>query len=143
MFKHIKNVGYSQFLEKKKQGKKITFVSDGLEHYKKGFNKYFYRIAKLVHGIPIRAKKKGLKYNNNCIERDHQYNKQRYKSMRGFVKLESANDILNFLDIHYNFIDKQLINKQLQTPAEAAKIVVGLGDTFKLLKLIEVAYDEK
>lgn len=118
-------------------------MTDKLAHYKKGFNKYFRRIALLTHGVPIKAKRNGLKYNNNCIERDHQYNKQRYKTMRGFAAITTADDILNFFDAHYNFIDKQMIRGKRKTPAEAAGIKIDLGDTYKLLRFIEVAYDEK
>src|SRR3989338_5611980 len=126
----------------KKQDKKIRFITDKLVHYKKGFNKYFSKVAEITHGVPIACRKYRLKYNNNCIERDHQYNKQRYKIMRGFKNLKSANEILNFFDVHYNFIDKQVINKKLQTPAEAAWINKNLGENYRLLKLIEIAYDE-
>ena len=62
--------------------------------------------------------------------------------MRGFKNLKSANEILNFFDVHYNFIDKQVINKKLQTPAEASWINKNLGENYRLLKLIEIAYDE-
>lgn len=143
LFKHLKNLCLQQFLERKKKGRKIRFVTDKLAHYRKGFNKYFRRIALLTHGVPIKARRNGLKYNNNCIERDHQYNKQRYKTMRGFAKIKAADTILDFFDVHYNFIDKQKIRGKRRTPAEAAEIKIDLGDTHKLLKLIEVAYDEK
>lgn len=142
LFKHLKKNYYEQFLSRKKAQQKIRFVTDKLAAYKKGFNKYFSKVAEITHGVPIAYKKYKLKHNNNCIERDHQYNKQRYKIMRGFKKLKSANEILNFFDVHYNFIDKQVINKKLQTPAEAAWINKNLGDNYKLLKLIEIAYDE-
>ena len=143
LFKHIKNLCLPQFIARKKNGRKIRFVTDKLAHYKKGFNKYFRRIALLTHGVPIKAKRNGLKYNNNCIERDHQYNKQRCKTMRGFAAITTADDALNFFDAHYNFIDRQKIDGKLKTPAEAAWIKIGLGDSHHLLRLIEVAYDEK
>lgn len=143
LFKHLKNLCYAQFLDRKKTGKKIRFVTDKLAHYKKGFNKFFRCVALLTHGVPIKAKRNGLKYNNNCIERDHQYNKQRYKTMRGFAVLTKANDILDFFDVHYNFIDKQLIQGKRRTPAEAAGIKIDLGYTKRLLKLIEVASNEE
>jgi len=133
---------YSQFLEKKKLNKKIRFVTDKLAHYKKGFNKYFRNVAKITHGVSIKAKKAGLKHNNNCIERDHQYNKQRCKLMRGFNKIKEADKILNFFDIHYNFIDSQKIKYKKQTPAQAAGFKKSLGTTYKLLKLINYAYAE-
>lgn len=141
-FKHLKKLCYSQFLQRKKEGKKIRLVSDKLAAYKKGFNNFFRNVAILTHGVSIKAKKAGLKYNNNCIERDHQYNKQRYKTMRGFKEIESANNILNFFDIHYNFIDRQKILGKTQTPAEAAGIYKNLGETYTLLKLIEKSNED-
>lgn len=139
---HIKRLCYSQFLEKNKLGKKIRFVTDKLAHYKKGFNKYFRNVAELTHGVPIKAIKAGLKYNNNCVERDHQYNKQRCKLMRGFNKIKEANKILDFFDVHYNFIDNQIIKYKKQTPAQAAGFERDLGTTYKLFKLINYAYAE-
>ena len=143
LFIYLKRKYYDQFLARKKVEQKIRFVTDKLAHYKKGFNKYFRNTAELTYGVSIKAKKKGLKYNNNCIERDHQYNKQRYSSMRGFKDLESANDILNFFDIHYNFIDKQKIRGKLKTPAEAAWINLNLEDKYRLLKLMEMLSNEE
>lgn len=133
---------YSQFLERKRSSKKIRFISDKLAHYKKGFKKYFRNVAELTHGVPIKAKKTGLKYNNNCIERDHQYNKQRCKLMRGFKKIKEANKILDFFDVHYNFIDRQIIKSKKQTPAQAAGFKKNLGTTYNLLRLINYAYAE-
>jgi len=63
--------------------------------------------------------------------------------MRGSAVLESADAILDFFDAHYNFIDKQKILGKRQTPANAAGIKIDLGDTYNLLRFIEVAYDEK
>lgn len=143
LFKHIKQLCLQQFLDRKKSGKKMRFVTDKLAHYRKGFNKYFRRIALLMHGVPIKAKRNGLKYNNNCIERDHQYNKQRYKTMRGFVAVKAADAVLDFFDAHYNFIDRQKINGALKTPAEAAQVSKNLGETKRLLKLIEIASNEE
>ena len=142
LFKHLKKNCYEQFLSRKNVQQKIRFVTDKLAAYKKGYNKYFNKTAEITHGVPIACRKYNIKYNNNCIERDHQYNKARYKIMRGFKNLKSANEILNFFDVHYNFIDKQVINKKLQTPAEAAWINKNLGENYRLLKLIEIAYDE-
>lgn len=144
LYKSIKKKCYNQFLKRKKAGKKIKFISDKLEHYKKGFNKYFRNVAELTHGVPIACKKYGLKYNNNCIERDHEYDRQKTKTMRQFYNYESANDILNFFDIHYNYIDKQKLKKEKtpRTPAERANIKLNLGKRFKLLKLIKIAYDD-
>lgn len=62
--------------------------------------------------------------------------------MRGFNKIKEANKILDFFDVHYNFIDKQTIKGKKQTPAQAAGFNKSLGITYKLLKLINYAYAE-
>ncbi|MBI4980834.1 hypothetical protein HZC30_04735 [Candidatus Woesearchaeota archaeon] len=54
-----------------------------LAHYKKGFTKFFSRVATLTHGVPIKCRKYGLNRNNNCIERDHQYSRKLEKNARG------------------------------------------------------------
>ena len=38
----------------------ICFVSDGFENYRNGFNRLFYRVAKIVFGVPIACRKYGL-----------------------------------------------------------------------------------
>ena len=152
LYKSIKDRCYGQFLEAKKKGKKLIFVSDKLEHYKKGFKKYFGNVAKLRFGVSIKCKKYGYKHNNNPIERDNREVKQRYHSMIEFKKLRSANIILDFFDIYDNYIDKQRIKrkskktkkwinieKRLRTPAERANIKLDLGNTYQFLNLIRVS----
>ena len=67
-----------------KERRLITFVSDKLGQYKSAFNRHFYRIARLVHGVPIACRQYGLKFNNNPIERHNEDIKQRYKVVRHF-----------------------------------------------------------
>ena len=83
-------------------------------------------------------KKYGYKHNNNCVERDHQYSKDRIKIMRHFGNLESADDILNFYDVYYNFIDEQKLKheKRYRTPAQRADIDIDLPKRKRLLHLI-------
>ena len=90
----------------RKTGKdeRIIFVSDKRMHYKRAFNRSFYRIAKLVHGVPIACKKYGLEHNNNPIERYNEDVKQRYKTMRDFKSFKSANAFLSLRKIIYNFV---------------------------------------
>jgi len=135
LFKQIKDRCYEQFLKRKKQGKKIRFVTDGLEHYLKGYKKFFNRVALITHGVPIKAKRKGLKHNNNCMERENSRVKQRYKVMRRFKTNESGELILNLLDSLYNFTYVPL-NMRV-TPAEAAGIKLNLKRN-KLLSLIKI-----
>ena len=128
----------SQFLEAKKKGKKFNFRTDKLEHNRKGFKKFFGNVATLTFGVPIKCKKHGLKRNNNCIERDHQYSKDRTKVMRHFKEFDSADDILNFFDICYNFLDEQRLKteKRWRTPAQRADIKINLPKRFRLLEFI-------
>lgn len=116
-------------------------MSDKMENYRIGFKKFFRNVAILVFGVSIACRKYGLRYNNNCIERDHQYTKQRYKIMRNFSAVDSAEDLMNFLDVHYNFIDLQKLSgeKLYRTPAERAGIKLNLGKRYKLLQLIRIA----
>ena len=140
----IKTTCYSQILlkyylekyKKIKERKLVTFVCDGFENYKNAFNKLFYRVAKLQFGVPIKAKKFGLKYNNNPIERYNGKLKDRIKSIRsGFYSFEGAESFMNLRHIIHNFINphQELKNK---TPAEKAGIKLKLGRT-KLLGLIK------
>lgn len=152
LYKSIKERCYPQFIEAKRKCKKIIFVSDKLEHYKKGFNKFFRNVAELRFGVPIKCKKYKYKHNNNPIERDNREVKQRYHSMIGFKKVGSANTILDLFDLYDNFIEKTqikrkskktkkwiIIEKRWRTPAERADIKLNLGDSHQFLNLIRVS----
>lgn len=138
LFLTLKQKYYDQFLEAKKTGKKIKLISDKLEHYRKGYNKFFRNVAILKFGVSIKQKKYGYKHNNNCIERDHQYSKDRTKIMRHFKELKSADEILDFFDICYNFTDEQKLKneKKYRTPAQRAGIKINLPQRYRLLNLI-------
>lgn len=113
--------------------KLITFVSDGFEGYKIGFNYHFYRFAKLAFGVPIACKKHGLKYNNNPIERHNQDFKQRTIVMRGFKDQDSGSAFTELRRVVYNFIrTHQGLGR---TPAEEAELDIPLGRN-RLLDLI-------
>ncbi len=86
-----------------KKRKLITFVSDGFEGYKIGFNYHFHRIAKLTFGVPIACKKHGLNYNNNAIERHNEDFKQRSNVMRGFKSKDSGSAFTELRRIVFNF----------------------------------------
>lgn len=138
LFSTLKRKYYQQFLDAKKSGKPIKFISDKLEHYRRGFKKFFNNVAELQFGVPIKQQKYGYKHNNNCIERDHQYSKDRTKTMRHFKEIKSADEILDFFDIHYNFIDEQRLKneKKFRTPAQRAGIKINLPQSYRLLNLI-------
>ncbi len=139
----IKITCYKQILKRykkernkpKKKRKLIIFVCDKFENYKRAFNKLFYRVAKLRFGIPIKAKRNGLKHNNNHIERYNQDIKDRIKIMRNFGSDKGAEYFLNLRHIIHNFVNPHM---QLNgsTPAEAAGIDLKLGRR-KLLNLIK------
>ena len=126
-----------------------------LAHYKKGFNKYFSRVATLTHGVPIKGQKYGLKRNNNCIERDHQYSRKLERNAGGNKEIDGISSLYDVGDAHYNFIDKQRLmkkcrktkkwvpkEKRWRTPAERAKIKLELGERLQLLGLIKLAHAE-
>ena len=48
----------------------------------------FRNVTDITHGIPIKAKQKGLKYNNNLIECEHPDVNQRIKQMRGVEDID-------------------------------------------------------
>ena len=140
----VKTTCYKQILEiykkekykRKKRRKLIRFVCDGFENYKSAWNKLFSRVTNLSFGISIKAKKGGLKHNNNHIERHNGKTKDRIKVMRGgFRSFESAEAFLNLRHIIYNFVHShQELNGK--TPAEAAKIKLRLGRS-RLWELIK------
>lgn len=153
VYADIKKRFYNQFLEARKQKQKFNFTTDMLAHYKKGFTKYFFRVATLTHGVPIKCKKYGLTRNNNCIERDHQYSRAMEKNSRGHKDFDGISALFDVGDAYYNYIDKQKLmrkstkekrlisrEKKWRTPAERAKIKLDLGNKFQLLKLIKKLY---
>lgn len=146
LYKNIKDRFYNQFLTAKKLGKRIKFTTDGLAHYMKGFNKFFRNVAELTHGVPIKAKKSGLKHNNNCIERDHQYSRKLEKNARGHKSVGGISALFDIGDIYFNYIDKQRLMKRCEktkkwvpkekrwrTPAQRAKINLQVGNRYQLV----------
>ena len=119
----------------KKKRKLVTFVSDGFGNYKTACSILFGRVAKLVHGVPIKAKKNGLEHNNNPIERSNGKIKDRIKIMRrGFGSFEGGESFMNLSHIITNFVNPHQSLKG-KTPADAAEITLPLGRN-KLLDLI-------
>ena len=118
-----------------RERKLVTFVTDELGQYRRAFNRYFYRIAKLVFGVPIACRRYGLEHNNNSIERHNQDIKQRYKVMRHFKSFASAEAFLSLRRAVYNHVrTHQELNG---FPAEAADIRLELGRN-RLLDLIRL-----
>lgn len=110
-------------------GRFRLLVSDKLGAYQRAFNKCFLGGARdprrkgtrLNHGVPIACRKHGLKRNNNPIERDNPRIGRRVVLTRGFKDEESAWNILQLMDIGYNFLDPHW-GLGGRTPAWAAGI---------------------
>lgn len=143
LYQGIKKRSYESIKKWLQKGKPIKFVSDKLAHYRKAFNKFFRGTGILVHGVPIACKKKGLKHNNNPIERDNERIRQRTKTMRGFKNPESAQNILGLFDVCHNYIDEIRLKgeKRARTPAQRAKIKVDVGESQRLLNLIKIFFN--
>ena len=144
VYRDIKRKCYAQFLEAKRNGKFFSFTTDKLEAYRIGFKKFFRNVAKLTFGVSIKQRKHGLKRNNNCIERDHEYSRALEKKARGHKSVKGISALFDVGDAYYNFIDKQRLSREKlwRTPAARANIMLKLGDTFQLLKLIKKSYAE-
>ena len=101
-------------------------------------------MADLTFGISIKQKKHGLKRNNNCIERDHQYSRALEKTSRGHKDFAGISALFDLGDAYYNYIDKQKLagEKRWRTPAERAKVNVKLGNKYQLLNLLRKSYAE-
>jgi transposase-like protein len=142
LFKQIKDTCYEQILDKyekerkkpKKKRRLITFVSDGFKNYEDGAKHYFYRVAKIVFGVPIACKKHKLKHNNNPIEKYNQDIKDHIKTKRHFGSKNGAKEFLDLRHVVKNFVNPhQSLNGK--TPAEVAEIILPLRQN-KLLELI-------
>lgn len=140
----IKITCYEQILEiykkekhkPKKKRKLVTFVCDKFWNYKSAWSILFGRVTKLTFGVPIKAKREGLKHNNNAIERYNGKIKDRTKTMRGdFDSFEGAEAFMNLKHIIHNFVNPHQSLKG-KTPAEAAEINLSLGRN-RLLDLIQ------
>ncbi len=140
-YKQIIEVFLKEKHKRKKDRKLITFVCDGYWAYRLAFNKLFYGVANLVFGVPIAYQKRGVKHNNNPIERYNQNIDDRIKVMRNFKSFSKAQSFFDLHRICRNFVNPCM---QLQggTPAEAAGIQLELGRN-KLLALIHSLATEK
>ena len=131
----IKKCCYAQIIERHLQRKEVIFVSDKFGCYKIAFNKLFLHVAKLRFGVPIKLKIKGLKHNNNSIERYNQDINDRIKTMRNFGSFRRAEYFLNLKRIIHNFVNPHMQLGGI-TPAEKAEIDLELGRN-KFLELIK------
>jgi putative transposase len=119
--------------EKVKKGcsaKPEQIITDGLQSYRKSFNKVFYSNRQDCQHI--RLKDFRTKPNNNIVERLHGSQRERTKVIRGF-KGQAENQMKNW-QTYYNFIrEHQTLEK---TPAEQSGIKLELNHN-KWLSLIK------
>ena len=101
-------------------------MSDKLGAIKRAFNRHLYRIARLVHGVPIACKRFGLRFNNNAVERSNQDVKQRYKVMRGFKSFRSARAFMRLHTLVYNFV-RHGTRRVLRTEPRSGRGSAGIG----------------
>ena len=134
-YKQILEIYNKEKIKQKEKRELITFVSDKFGNYKSAWRKLFYRVSKLVFGVPIACKKYGLEHNNNPIERYNQDIKDQIKTKRHFGSFDGAEEFLNLRRIIKNFVNPHQGLKG-KTPAEAAEIDFKLGRN-KLLNLIK------
>ena len=106
-----------------KQRRPVTFVSDKLGAIRRAFNRHLYRIARLIHGVPIACKRFAPCFNNNPVERRNQEVKQRSKVMRGFKSFRSARWFLRLQAVITNFVR----HGRRETQAHRAGVWPGLG----------------
>ena len=69
-------------------------------------------MATLTFGVPIKCIKYGLKRNNNCIERDHQYSRKLEKNARGHKDIGGISAVFDLGDSYYSYIDRQRLMKK-------------------------------
>jgi len=104
--------------------------TDGLQTYRKAFNKVFYsnkQDCKYIRSIGFKK--------NQQIERHHSTQKERTKVMRGLADFKSVERHTRDFRTFYNFVrPNQALNGL--TPAEACGLELGLGEN-KLLSLIK------
>ena len=105
-------------------------ISDGMPAYPDGIERVFGAYSKQIQA-------RGLTHeiNTNLIERFHGTLKERYKVLRGFKTLDTADEILNGFLCHYNFFRPHM-SLSNSTPAEVAKIKAPVKNWTELVRQI-------
>jgi transposase-like protein len=121
--------------EKRKTKIPKAIIHDGLPSYDGAFQKEFYTAknprVRNIRSISVRNQ--GL---NSKVERLNGTMREREKVMRGMQRKETAQQFVDAMRIHYNFVrEHQTLQK---TPAEKAGIRLGLGGN-KIESLIRLA----
>jgi transposase-like protein len=107
-------------------GRPSTIFVDGMQTYKRGFNKVYYSRygsdkVKFVRKCGIKARQ-----TNNIVERIHGTLKDRTKVMRGMKSMRTARRLLDGWYVHYNFVRVHSAIKT--TPAQQAGIDVDVSE---------------
>jgi transposase-like protein len=91
--------------------------------------------------VPIKLKIRGVKHNNNPIERYNQDIDDRVKTTRNFGSFSSAGHFLDLKRIIHNFVNPHMQLKGF-TPAEKADVNLNLGQN-KIMNLIKKQASKK
>ena len=129
---------------KRRKASRLTLHLISFNITGKVITNFFRNVATLTFGVHIKQRKYGLKRNNKCIDRDHQYSRKLEKNCRGHKDFDGVSAVFDVGDAYYNYVDKQKLSweKRWRTPAERASIKLNLGERFQLLNLIKKAYAE-
>ena len=123
-----------QECKERTKSKPEVIITDGLQSYRRAYNKEFYTMRK---PRPEHIRSPGLRSrrNNNVVERLNGTVRERNKVMRGLKGEKSGQAITDGFRVYYNFIrPHQALDGQ--TPAEEADINLDLKGN-KWMKLIK------
>jgi transposase-like protein len=120
---------------KKKTNHTKAIIHDGLRTYDEAFQKEYFSLknprVKNIRSVSVRHE--GL---NSKVERLHGTIREREKVMRGMQTKQTAQTLLDAVQINYNYIREHSTLKK--TPAEKAGIKLNLKDN-KIANLIQLA----
>jgi transposase-like protein len=104
-------------------------VSDGLQGYKRACKKVFGRKTRhvIAHFEPARIvyKKKLMKISNNRAERINQFPALWLHSVRGFKRLDTANLLMEFFTIYYNYLMPHGIEEKAKIEWNKIPIIIN------------------
>jgi len=107
------------------KAKPQAVVTDGLQAYKKAFNKEFYTMKK-PRTEHVRMPRFTDEMNNNMVERLHGTVRERDKVMRGMKGKETATALMEGLKNYYNFLRPHM-GIENEIPAQKAGLDLELG----------------
>lgn len=104
-------------------------VSDGLQGYKRACKKVFGRKTRHVvahfEAVGIVHKKKLMKISNNRAERINQFPALWLHSVRGFKRLDTANLLMEFFTIYYNYLMPHGIEEKAKIEWNKIPIIIN------------------